>query len=101
MPAVFIALDPSVSGIPADHEPAVQAMAEDAAKILEDYRTAVGEIEGNTTLSPADMESALLSEKQDALNDIKSIDYLFRAKYGARAWLNHQTAVYREFGPEQ
>ena len=72
-------------------------MAEDAAKILEDYGTAVEEIEENTTLSPSDKESALISEKQDALNDIKSIDYQFRAKYGSRVWLAHQAAAYWEF----
>jgi hypothetical protein len=95
-PAVFIALDPSVSGIPADHEPALQAMAVDASNIIKSYETAVAEIEANAALSPADKELALLDEKQKAFNGITSIDYLFRAKYGARAWMAHHLATHQQ-----
>jgi hypothetical protein len=100
-PAVFIALDPSVSGIPADHEPALQAMAVDASNIIKSYETAVAEIEANAALSPADKELALLDEKQKAFNGITSIDYLFRAKYGARAWMAHHLATHQEVSPEK
>jgi hypothetical protein len=95
-PAVFIALDPSVSGIPADHEPALQAMAVNAANILKNYETAVEEIEANSTLSPAGKELALLAEKQKAFNGITTADYLFRAKYGGWSWMTHQIAAHRE-----
>jgi hypothetical protein len=100
-PAVFIALDPSVSRIPAAHEPAVQSMAEDAAKIIEGYETAVEQIEKNTTLAPADKESALIALREETLNGVKSIDYQFRAKYGARAWMAHHIAAHWEFNQEK
>ncbi len=95
-PAVFIALDPSVSGIPANHEPDLQAMAVNASNILKSYETAVEEIEANSTLSPADKELALLDEKQKAFNGITTADYLFRAKYGGWAWMAQQIAAHRE-----
>jgi hypothetical protein len=100
-PAVFIALDPSVSGIPADHEPAVQAMAVDASNIIKSYEAAVAEIEANSALSPASKELALLDEKHKAFDGIKYADYQFRAKYGARAWMAHHIAAHREFNPEK
>ena len=95
-PAVFIALDPSVSGIPADHEPDLQAMAMNASNILKSYETAVTEIEANATLSIASKELALQAEKQKSFDGIKYADYQFRAKYGARAWMAHHIATQQE-----
>lgn len=92
-PAVFIALDPSVSGIPADHEPDLQVMAMSALNIIKSYETAIAEIEANAILSPADKELALLAEKQKAFDGIKYANYQFRAKYGARAWMAHHIAT--------
>lgn len=92
-PAVFIALDPSVSGIPADHEPDLQVMAMSALNIIKSYETAVAKIEANATLSLASKELALLAEKQKSFDGIKYADYEFRAKYGARAWMAHHIAT--------
>jgi hypothetical protein len=93
-PAVFIALDPSISGIPVEHEPDLQSMAVNASNILKIYEAAVAEIEANsTTLSSADKELALLAEKQKAFDGIKYANYQFRAKYGARAWMAHHIAT--------
>lgn len=100
-PAVFIALDPSISGIPADHEPDLQAMAVNASNMIKSYETAVAEIEGNATLSLASKELALLDEKQKAIDGIKYADYQFRAKYGGRAWMAHHLATHREFSSEK
>lgn len=100
-PNVFIALDPSVSGISADHEPDLQAMAVNASNIIKSYETAVAEIEANSALSLASKELALLDEKQKAFDGIKYADYQFRAKYGARAWMAHHLATHREFSSEK
>ena len=100
-PAVFIALDPSISGIPADHEPDLQAMAVDASNIIKSYESAVAEIEANATLSFASKELALLAEKQISFDGIKYADYQFQAKYGARAWMAHHLAAHRELNSEK
>lgn len=84
-PAVFMAVDPDVSGIPESAEPALLAEAEKAVEIIEDFHSATENL-------PQDSEE-FYDEKVRAVRSLEDMDYSFRAKYGQAAWMAHQNAL--------